>query len=542
MRIVMKNELGFKLMLAFEGFEVPQRIRTWLQERPSAGFTLFRPLNVQNPAQMRALTAELQSIAAQANQPPLIIAADQEGGQLNALGEETTLFPGNMALGATRDTALARQVGQAIGRELAALGINVNYAPNCDINTNPHNPACGIRSFGDDPALAAEMAAALVAGMQAEGVAATIKHFPGKGEAKVDSHYAMPLIDHSRERLDAVELRPFRAAIEAGAKLVMTGHFAIPALTGSTELPATLSRAVMRDFVRDDLGFDGIVITDALDMGAISQGAGQIVDVITAVRAEVDLLLLTNSEEVQERLYAGLQLAYSRGLIDDSHLKSSLARIMALKQWAGQIIPQPPLDVVACAEHQDLAQTVANRSVTLVRNDAGLLPLRLEPEARIAVIMPQPKDLTPADTSSFITPTLAAAVRAHHPNVDEFITSHPPTASEITSVRDKAAEYDLLIVGTLSASMDAMQAELVNELLETAVPTVAVALRSPYDLTVYPEAEAHVCTYSILPVSMRALAAALFGEILFQGKLPVRLGKLYRFGHGLIGEQYSVGQ
>jgi beta-N-acetylhexosaminidase len=322
----------------------------------------------------------------------------------------------------------------------------------------------------------------------------------------------------------------------------MTGHFAIPALTGSTELPATLSRAVMRDFVRDDLGFDGIVITDALDMGAISQGAGQIVDVITAVRAEVDLLLLTHSEEVQERLYAGLQLAYSRGLIDDSHLKSSLARIMALKQWAGQIIPQPPLDVVACAEHQALAQTVANRSVTLVRNDAGLLPLRLEPEARIAVIMPQPKDLTPADTSSFITPTLAAAVRAHHPNVDEFITSHPPTASEITSVRDKAAEYDLLIVGTLSASMDAMQAELVNELLETAVPTVAVALRSPYDLTVYPEAQTHVCTYSILPPAMRALAAALFGEILFQGKLPVRLGKLYRFGHGLIGEQYSVGQ
>jgi beta-N-acetylhexosaminidase len=519
-------------MLAFEGYEVPQRIRDWLGERPSAGFTLFRSLNVQNPAQVRALTAELQAIAAQANQPPLIIAADQEGGQLNALGEETTLFPGNMALGATRDAALARQVGQAMGRELAALGVNVNYAPDCDINTHPHNPACGIRSFGDDPALAAEIAAALVAGMQAEGVAATIKHFPGKGEAKVDSHYAMPLIDHSRERLDAVELRPFRAAIAAGAKLVMTGHFAIPALTGSLELPATLSRAVMRDFVRDELGFDGIVITDALDMGAISQGAGQIVDVITAVRAEVDLLLLTNNEEVQERLYAGLQLAISRGLIDETHLKPSLARIMALKRWVANA-PQPPLDVVACAEHQALAQTVANRSVTLVRNDAGLLPLRLEPDAHIAVIMPRPKDLTPADTSSFITPTLAAAVRAHHPHVDEFITSHPPTAAEIASLREKAAGYDLLIVGTLSASMDEMQAELVNGLLETAVPTLTIALRTPYDLTVYPQAQTHVCTYSILPASMRALAAALFGEIPFQGRLPVQLGELYDFGHGL---------
>lgn len=518
----MKESIGYKLMLAFEGYKVPPRIREWLVKRPSAGFTLFRPLNVQNPAQVRALTAELQTIAAQANRPPLIIAADQEGGQLNALGEETTLFPGNMALGAARDAGLARQVGQAIGRELAALGVNVNYAPNCDINSNPRNPACGVRSFGDDPALAAEMAAALAAGMQAEGVAATIKHFPGIGEAQVDSHYTLPRIGHSRERLEAVELRPFRAAIQAGAKVVMTGHFAVPALTGSAELPATLSRAVMRDFLRDELGFDGIVITDALDMGAISQGAGQIVDVITAVRAEIDLLLLTSSEEVQERLYTGLQLAYSRGLIDDTHLKPSLARIMALKQWAAQTV-QPPLDVVACAEHQALAQTVANRSVTLVRSDAGLLPLRLPSEARIAVIMPQPKDLTPADTSSFITPTLAAAVRAHHPHVDEFITGHPPTGNEIAGLRQKAAAYDLLIVGTLSASMDKRQAELVDALLETAVPAITVALRTPYDLTVYPRAQTHVCTYSILPASMRALAAALFGEIPFQGRLPVRL-------------------
>ena len=176
----MQNELGYKLMLAFEGFEVPQRIREWIVARNPAGFTLFRGLNVQNLAQVRALTAELQSIAKQANQPPLIIATDQEGGQLNALGEETTLFPGNMALGATRDVALARQVGQAMGRELAALGVNVNYAPVCDISSNPNNPACGIRAFGDDPALAAEMAAALVAGMQAEGVASTCPTLPAR--------------------------------------------------------------------------------------------------------------------------------------------------------------------------------------------------------------------------------------------------------------------------------------------------------------------------------------------------------------------------
>ena len=145
-------------------------------------------------------------------------------------------------------------------------------------------------------------------------------------------------------------------------------------------------------------------------------------------------------------------------------------------------------------------------------------------EARIAVIMPQPKDLTPADTSSFIMPGLATAVRAHHPHVDEFITSHPPTAAEIANLHDKAAEYDLIILGTLSASMDEMQAELVNVLLATAVPTLTVALRTPYDLTAYPQAQTHVCSYSILPASMRALAAALFGTNPFAGKLPVQLG------------------
>lgn len=524
----MKNQLGNKLMLAFKGLSVPKRMRQWLSERPVGGFTIFRPLNVKNLAQVRALTAELQALAAQAGQPPLIIAADQEGGQLNALGEETTLFPGNMALGAAGDQKLAYEVGRAQGRELAALGINVNYAPNCDLNTNPANPACGIRSFGDEPALAAEMAAAYVSGLQVEGVAATIKHFPGKGEAQVDSHYEMPLIDHDRERLEAVELRPFRAAIAAGAKLVMSGHFAIPALTGTTDLPATLSRAVMRDFVRQELGFEGIVITDALDMGAITQGAGQLIDVITAMRAEVDLMLLTADPKVQERLYAGLQLAYSRGLLEAVHLEPSLRRIMALKKWVASH-PQPDLEVVGCAAHQTLAQTVAERSITLVRNEAGLLPLRLDSSARIAVIMPQPKDLTPADTSSYITPTLAAAVRDYHPNVDEFITDHPPSDEDMAALQGKILEYDLIIVGTLSASLDQQQARLVQMVLSGGVPVVTVALRTPYDLTVYPEAQTHVCTYSILPAAMKALAAALWGKIGFEGQLPVKLkGEKYK--------------
>jgi beta-N-acetylhexosaminidase len=519
-------------MLAFEGTEPSPLIKSWLTDHPPAGFTLFRELNIESIAQLRALTAGLQEAANQAERLPLLIATDHEGGQLLSLGDEAAQFPGNMALGAAGDIDLARRVGRVIGLELAAVGVNINYAPICDINTNPDNPSLGVRSFGDDPELAAGLAGAMVAGIQSSGVAATLKHFPGKGAANVDSHYQLPMLDHSRERLKTVELLPFEAAIDAGAKLVMTGHFAIPALTGSDTLPATLSRAVMHDLLREELGFEGVVITDALDMGAITQGAGQIIDVIAAVRAEVDLLLITADEGMQSRVFAGLQLAYSRGLIGESHLQPSFARIKALKQWAAGH-SQPDLSVVGCREHQELARSVAEQSITLIRDQARLLPMRPSSDARIAVVMPQPKNLTPADTSSFVKPSLAAAVRRYHPGVDEFITSHPPTVEEIAALKARAVEYDILFIGTMSASMQPEQALLVNELLATGVPTLTISLRTPYDLLVYPQAQTHICTYSALPVSMHALAAAVWGEAPFSGRLPVHLPGLYSRGHGL---------
>jgi beta-N-acetylhexosaminidase len=514
--------IGYKLMLAFDGRMPPPRVLDWIADRRVGGYSLFRPYNYDSPAQVRELTTALQRAARDSDQAPLLIATDQEGGQLAAMGKGTTQFAGNMALGATCDPDLAQRVGRAIGLELAAMGVNVNYGPVLDLNTNPRNPSLGIRSFGDEPGLAAALGAAMIEGLQSAGVAATIKHFPGKGEAAVDSHYKMPVIGHGRERLDAVEFPPFLAGIDAGAKLLMTGHFAIPALTGTSAYPATVARRVMTDFARGEMGFEGVIITDALDMGAITQGAGQIIDVIAAVRAGVDLLLIMLDEDTQERLYGGLRLAYTRELIGDEHLRPSVERILALKKWAAAQ-PQPDLDVVGRAEHRALEIELAHRSITLIRNEAGLLPLRLSPEARVAAVMPQPKDLTPADTSSTVAPYLAAALRAHHPHVDEYVTGHPPSSSEIAALREHLAGYDLLILGTINASVQPEQAALVNELLPLGVPTVTVALRTPYDLAVYPAAQTHLCTYSIQPASLDALAAALFGEFTPSGRLPVQV-------------------
>lgn len=514
-------------MLAFRGATVPGWLRQRLAEAPAAGFTLFRAANTRTPAQVRRLTTALQAAALErpgaAADPPLLIATDQEGGQLLALGDGFTPFAGPMAIGATGDAELSERVGRAIGRELRAAGVNVDYAPVLDVASQPGNPALGIRSFGSDPAEVARLASAWLRGLQSAGVAATGKHFPGAGGLVTDTHHQLGVVDRTQADLDAVELVPFRAAIAAGVRVVMSGHFAVPALTGDPEQPSTLSGRMMTGLLRDELRFQGVSITDALDMKAIPQGAAQARAVVEALDAGVDLLLTTPDRRAQARIEGALRRAAGDALLDAAAAGRSANRVRALRRWLGGF-EDPGLEVVGSPAHRALALELAGRSLTLVRDDARALPLRAGTGARIAAIMPAPRDLTPADTSAFVEPSLAAALRAFHPAVDEIVTSHPPTAVEIAAVRDRAGDWDAVVVGTISAAPASPQADLVTALLATGRPVVTVALRTPWDLAAYPGARTHVATYSILRESMDALAAALFGQTGFPGRLPVDLG------------------
>ena len=520
-----------RLMVAFSGTELPEEAARTIATREVAGVTLFREPNVRTAPQVRALTDQIQS-AALSTARPLLIAADQEGGQLIGLGDDTTQFAGAMAIGATGDEDLAERVGRAIGLELRALGVNVNYAPVCDLANNPGNPSLGIRSFGDDPQAVAGLATATVRGLQAEGVAATLKHFPGHGDISVDTHLQLAVVTEARDAFYARELVPFRAGLAAGARVVMAGHFAIPAITGDARLPASLSGDVMTDLLRDELGFDGLAITDAFDMHALAQDASQIEDVVRAIRAGQDLLLGTANAALLERLEEGLALAESRGLIDTEDRAASARRLAATRAWLAGF-EQPGLEVVGCDEHQALAAEVAQRSVTLVRNDDGLLPIRLGAEQRIAVIQPKPTDLTPADTSSYVRPLLAEAIRRRHAATDEFVVELSPDASEVASLSEQIKGHDLIVLGSVAANLRHEQATLAQHVLSLGRPTITVALRTPWDLTTYPSAGTHVCSYGILSPTIDALAAALFGERPFSGHLPVKLGDLYPRGHGL---------
>jgi beta-N-acetylhexosaminidase len=517
-----------RLMIAFAGTELPASAARRIHDEGVAGVTLFRAENIVDPAQIRGLTAAIQD-ARPDGTPPLLIAADQEGGQLVALGDGTTPFAGAMALGAAGDVDLAERVAVAMGRELRALGVNVDYAPVCDVANNPANPALGIRGFGDDPVAVATLAAATVRGLQSAGVAATAKHFPGAGDTAADPHHGLPLVGRTDAELVERELVPFRAAIDAGARLVMTGHLALP---GRDDLPASLSASVLRRLLREELPFDGVTVTDALDMNALAQGSAQIVDAIAALRAGEDVLLGTGDESALERLEEGLGQAARRGLFDADDDAAATRRLHELRRWLDRF-EQPPLDVVGCGEHRALAAELAERSMTLVRNDEGLLPLRPAAGTRIAVVQPMPADLTPADTSSTVTPGLASALRRRIPGVEEILLPVTPGDADLAGLGERLEAFDLVVVGTFAAHLQPAQAALAAAVLAAGRPTVTVALRTPWDLLAYPSARTHVCSYGILPPSMEALAATLLGEAEFAGRLPVEIAGLYPRGHGL---------
>lgn len=511
------HAIDHHLMVAFPGHRLPDAAASLLGGHDVSGVTLFFHHNVDRAEQIRDLTHAIQR--ARQPGPPLLVAADQEAGQLVGLGGDTTPFAGNMALGAADDPELTRRVAAAIGTELAALGINVDYAPVADLASNPGNPAMGIRSFGDDPHRVAAHVRAFVQGLTDVGVAATLKHFPGKGDVATDTHHGLAVVGHSRQHLTDHELVPFQAGIGAGAQLVMSGHHALPAVSGRDDLPGTLSPQVMDRLLREELGFGGVSITDALDMHALAQGAGQLVDAVAALRAGNDLLLCPPDLAVTQALREGLTLAASRGLLDPVRSAAARARIQQLRRWVERT-PAPALDVVGGAQHTALADELARRAVTLVRDDEGLLPLRLVGDGSILAVMTEPTDRTPADTTSSVRPGLAAALRAVHGAVTEVVVPEAPTSDDVAGIVAQARRHQLVVVATAVADQVPAQAGLVHALLATGTPVIAVAVRTPWDLAAYPQAPTYLCTYGAHQPSMRALVQALMtGHA--PGRLPV---------------------
>ncbi len=487
------------------------------------------PDNVRNPRQIATLSNGLQAAALRGRHGiPLLISTDQEGGSVVfRLTAPATAMPGAMALGAGRSTADAHRSAEVIGTELAAVGINQNYAPVADVNVNPANPVIGVRSPGADPALVSQMVSAQVNGYHAGGVAAVAKHFPGHGDTAVDSHLGLPEVTHTRAELDAIDLPPFRAAIAEGVDTIMSAHVVLRSVD-PTGAPATMSRPILTGLLRDELGYDGLIVTDALDMGGATADYPPDVAPVAAFQAGADQLVLAPQMDVA---FAAVLDAVRNREISMRRLNESVYRILRLKMARG-LFADPFVDVdraeevVGAPAHRRDEQAITDRTITLVRNDAGLLPLSAAPRTVLVT-----------GWGATTTSTLGAAIgrRGHTVTVRE--TGTAPSPATIEQAVAAARDSDLVVVSTMNAS--AAQQALVAALLATGRPVVVAGVRNPYDIAALPGAPTYLATYGYTAAQLESLTRVLFGEVNPAGRLPVAIpradgsGILYPFGHGL---------
>lgn len=524
--MTLAEKVGQVFMVWFTGPELSEDLIRLVRDRHVGGVILYSSAgNVRSPTQVARLTASIQATAAaRPRMPGLFIGVDQEGGPVARLRRGVTLFPSQMAQAATGRTELARQAAAITGRELAACGINVNFAPVADVNVNPDNPIIGIRSFGSDPARVARFTAAATRGYAGVGVICTPKHFPGHGDTTVDSHVGLPTVSHDAATLDRVDWPPFRAAFAAKAPAVMTAHVLTPAFAADN-LPATLSRRMLQGVLRDRLGFHGVIFTDSLGMGAVVKRYGTAEAAVRALLAGADVLVigadkgrpLSDRQEAMDRVVAAVR----DGRLPLARLNDAVVRILRLKERYGLLDavrlanPKPHLSrLLATPAHQAVARRIAARSLTAFRLEKGRLPL---PATQTTLVVRPQIGHGPVDPES------EAALTAW-PGVQTAFVPAAPDAATIQRVLAKAATARNVVFLATNVRRHPKQRDLAKA-LAAAKPgrLLLVAAESPYDLTLLPDAPVRLALYGETPLGLAALRRSLFGPFRFTGRCPARL-------------------
>jgi beta-N-acetylhexosaminidase len=511
-RLTLEQKIGQVMTVGFDGLTVDAELHRMIRDYHIGGVILFAR-NIQSPQQVAALTNELQKIALESGNPGLFIAIDQEGGRVARLTEDKgfTEFPSAMALAATGDPQNAYHVASAMASEMGAVGINVDFAPDLDVNNNPANPVIGIRSFGSDPARVAEYGLAFAKGLQEKGVLAIGKHFPGHGDTGIDSHIDLPLVPHDRIRLEQVELVPFKAAIDADLAGIMSAHVTFPAIDPTPGLAATLSRPVLSGLLREELGFQGLIVTDSLEMGALAaNGYPPQVGAPLAFSAGADLLLFNRDHAMHQEAFANLLEAVRVGKVSQEQLDASVRRILQTKQRYALLNPSPvavdgAAHFIQITNHPALSRDLARKAITVLRDPSGLLPL--------------------GSATPIIVET--AAVRDQTRYIGLRGTTLPidtqPSASQIADVVHAAKDGRIVIVMVNDIHSNKDQLELINSLLDAGNPVIALVHRNPFDAAWLPERATILVTYGFNPPIHDALADVLSGKIQPSGILPVPL-------------------
>jgi beta-N-acetylhexosaminidase len=514
-----------------------QRLRDWVVNQGIGGVIITQG----PPLEMAAKLNMLQEMA----KVPILVTADMEHGPGQILqtgyilpygidNGSATRFPPLMGIGATRDERFAYALGKITALEGRSVGVHLNFGPVVDVNNNPNNPIINTRSYGEDPDLVAKMASANVRGLQENGMLSTAKHFPGHGDTGTDSHIQLPIITATPARTDTVELPPYRNAINAGVSAIMSAHIAFPALTGDS-IPATLNPKILTGLLRDSLHFQGMIVTDAMDMGAIVANYGRTHASVLAVRAGADALLQPLPNDVAAIIDA-VTSAVQSGELTEARIDQSVRKLLKAKAGLG-LYKQRTVDIakisstLATPEHLAIADTAAERSITAVRNRDNLLPLT---GGRVLSIV-YADDYDPFTGRSFqagLTASLPGLRtklidrNVTQPALDSLFNSIEPGTVVLFSpfIRVTAAKGGVALPDPIAAFV---------RRVTSAHKLVLTTFGNPYVLAQVPEVGTYVIAWGQWDVLQRAAARALTGQVAITGRLPIAIPPLHQLGEGI---------
>ena len=522
-QLTLEEKIGQMIIAGFPTSSTLDTALNYALEHLKIGnFILFTP-NIKDTHQVAALTDYIQKKCTHNHGIPAFITIDQEGGMVTRIKEGITFLPGAMAISATNRVDAAYTVGKISGEELRALGINVNLAPVLDVNSNPLNPVIGVRAYSDNPRMVAAFGVPFMRGLQEQGVIATAKHFPGHGDTTSDSHKALPTVDKSFEMLENIELYPFKMAIANGIDAIMTSHILFPQVETSG-VPCTMSSKILTEILRKKLGFEGLIITDCMEMGAIKNYYGTVEGVIKAVKAGADLIHISHSIDVQEKAVIRLKEAVKSGEIDENIIDVAVQHILKIKQKYKLF--------ESCASHvaelrpeklqlnQRFANQLSEESITLLKDEKGYLPL-LKNEGNLFL---SPRPVIWVGIEDHLQADMVWCEKlANHFKDKAMIYNLDPSDDEVEVIVESCKQVNKIIIGTYNAPQNRGQIKLVKRLYEENHKIITISLRNPYDIMFYQAVPCHICTYEYTPGSIESIQKVLEGTRVAKGILPVTL-------------------
>ena len=516
MNQALKSKLGQRFAIGFSGTTVTDELRDIVREYEFGNFILFRE-NLVSTEQTRTLCRELHELAMEVTGIPPLIAIDQEGGMVTRLAEDELNIPGAMALAATGDPERIREFNELNGRLLRDLGFNFNLAPVADVNTEPDNPVIGVRSYGDTAEQVADYAQAAFEGLRAGGVLGAAKHFPGHGDTTVDSHVGLPRVDKTREELEAQELLPFRQLAAAQVDAIMTTHILFPELEPE-RVPATMSEAILTGLLREDYGYEGLIVSDCMEMDAIVEHYGTVEGVLESFRAGVDLVFISHTPQLAVESFETVYQAYASGELLADALEASYARLMQAKVRLAE--PISPLEDADRAAAQARIRAILPATYCAVPADKPLQAL--DTQTATVILGPAPYRATNVSNEAGASLSFARDL-GKQLGLLSLETSARPSASEIQQAVQQTAHAEQVILGLYNAHVFTEQLALWRALRDAGRTVLPVALRNPYDLMYLSEEEQGLAIFEYTPKSLASLADVLAGRALPTGHCPVAL-------------------